>query len=280
MTLPKSAIRHITEQHAQNIHEAQKSEEIPAIAGCAQQIAEIDGCMLPVMQPREDEGDQRKQKVLCWKEARLALVHEEGCLTPTFAATFQESVDESGKSLLNAAVGAGMGQSTKVHGVGDGAPWIENQMTKQFAKQGSYLIDFYHNCEYLAAASSACSEDNKHWMETQKNHLKNNENLHVIENLKPYLEPSEVESNQAPVRACYRYLNNRLGQLDYKGAIEKGLPIGSGEIESAHRYVIQERLKIAGAWWTIGNVRSMLALRVIRANNAWDDYWENMPEAA
>jgi hypothetical protein len=28
------------------------------------------------------------------------------------------------------------------------------------------------------------------------------------------------------------------------------LPIGSGEIESAHRYVFQTRLKIAGGWWT------------------------------
>jgi len=49
------------------------------------------------------------------------------------------------------------------------------------------------------------------------------------------LEPDEIENNKAPVRACYRYLSNRKEQLDYKGAIEKGLPIGSGEIESAHR---------------------------------------------
>ena len=49
-----------------------------------------------------------------------------------------------------------------------------------------------------------------------------------------------------PVRACLRYLSNRPHQLDYKGALEKGLPIGSGEIESAHRYVIQQRLKLPG----------------------------------
>jgi hypothetical protein len=35
-----------------------------------------------------------------------------------------------------------------------------------------------------------------------------------------------------------------------------GLPIGSGEIESAHRYVIQNRLKIAGAWWKMENLSS------------------------
>ena len=31
--------------------------------------------------------------------------------------------------------------------------------------------------------------------------------------------------------------------------LKKELPIGLGEIESAHRYVIQRCLKIAGAWW-------------------------------
>ena len=48
---------------------------------------------------------------------------------------------------------------------------------------------------------------------------------------------------------CYRYIANREDSLDYKEALEKDLPIGSGEIESSHRYVIQKRLKIAGAWW-------------------------------
>jgi len=39
-----------------------------------------------------------------------------------------------------------------------------------------------------------------------------------------------------------------------------------------HRYVIQERLKLLGAWWKAAG--SMLALRVVRANNLWDDYWD------
>jgi hypothetical protein len=51
------------------------------------------------------------------------------------------------------------------------------------------------------------------------------------------------------------------------------LAIGSGEIESAHRYVIQERLKLSGAWWKATNADYMLALRVVRANKQWDDYW-------
>jgi len=53
-----------------------------------------------------------------------------------------------------------------------------------------------------------------------------------------------------------------------------------GEIESAHRYVIQERLKIAGAWWKEDNAQNMLGLRTIRANNDWDDYWDSLYKKA
>ena len=58
------------------------------------------------------------------------------------------------------------------------------------------------------------------------------------------------------------------------------LPIGSGEVESAHRYVIQDRLKRAGAWWKLKNAKHMLALRVSRANQEWDRYWQSRRQQA
>lgn len=82
------------------------------------------------------------------------------------------------------------------------------------------------------------------------------------------------------MRACHRYLSNRTNQLDYKGTIENGLPFGSGEIESAHRYIIQKRLKLPGAWWKAANVEPMLTLRVVKANDEWNDYWGNSSKAA
>jgi len=62
--------------------------------------------------------------------------------------------------------------------------------------------------------------------------------------------------------------------------LENGLPIGSGEIESAHRYIIQRRLKLVGAWWKADNVKSMLSLRVLRANGDWNNYWEFLSKVA
>ena len=41
---------------------------------------------------------------------------------------------------------------------------------------------------------------------------------------------------------------------------------GSGEVESAHRTIPQERLKLPGTWWHPDAVNLMLALRVVRVN--------------
>jgi hypothetical protein len=61
--------------------------------------------------------------------------------------------------------------------------------------------------------------------------------------------------------------------LKYREALAEGLPIGSGEIESAHRYVAQKRLKLPGAWWLVEHAEHMLALRINRLNGDWETYW-------
>ena len=126
--------------------------------GCRQQIGEIDGSMVPIVTIGTEAGDKRKHKTLQWQEARLVLVHAQGSVTPKFAATFGGSVEESGQALLSCAVAAGFGTNTQVHGVGDGAVWIAEQFAATFGPQASYLVDFYHVCDYLAeAAPNLCA---------------------------------------------------------------------------------------------------------------------------
>jgi hypothetical protein len=149
-------------------------------------------------------------------------------------------------------------------------------VSRAFGLQGEYLIDFYHLCEYLADAAEHCAPrvEREAWLEEQQGRAKESHITEVLEALTPHLEPACVSNENAPVRAAHRYIRNRLDQFDYRSAIEAGLPIGSGEVESAHRYIIQERLKIAGAWWKDDNAHQMLALRTLRANGDWDEYWQ------
>ena len=78
----------------------------------------------------------------------------------------------------------------------------------------------------------------------------------------------------------FAWLPYKLDYIDYGKALSKGLPIGSGEIESSHRHVVQKRLKIAGAWWKKENANALLDLRVNRLNGYWETYWEFQRAAA
>src|SRR5208337_1111570 len=193
-----------------------------------------------------------------------------------YAGSIEGGVEEAGRQLLSCAVRAGFGANSRVHAVGDGAPWIVGQIEQQFGDQGCYLIDFYHVCEYLGAASAAIAPDpaaRSAWMETQKEALKGGRLDAVLRALVGHCEPPQADDQHAPVRTCHRYLGARADQLNYRQALAAGLPIGSGEIESAHRYVAQQRLKRPGAWWRVEHAEYMLALRITRINGDWLDYW-------
>lgn len=286
--VPVSSAQSITQHHAQQVLQTQLNSlksDIPERDGVECLIVQMDGSMIPIVttQAAIIEGervDRRTTRQIGWQEARLGLSHDPQSPQLVFGATLG-TTHEAGAQLLASAIRAGLGQQTFVHGIGDGAPWIADQIDRCFGEPGRYLLDFYHLCEYLAAASSVCAPDaSETWLEHQKRRLKRNHSVAVLKALHPYLEPDSVPDKTAPVRSAYRYLNNRLHQLDYKATLAADLPIGSGEIESAHRYVIQQRLKRAGSWWCVENAGAMLALRVARANQDWQSYWSVFPQNA
>jgi hypothetical protein len=277
VTLSPSTIRHVTEGHARALVADETAEPAwPTRTGAAIVIAEIDGGMVPLVEVDPHSPDRRRGKRLLWKEAKLSLAHAHGSTTRVYGATLGGGVEVAGRQLLACAIAAGLGTNSQVHALGDGAVWIADQVAARFGTQGRYTVDVFHVCDYLADAAKACAPDAPGtWLELQKKRLKSNESTLVLAALSEALEPAAVADADAPVRACHRYLSNRLDHLDYRGALAQGLPIGSGEIESAHRYVVQQRLKRPGAWWTPNNAEAMLALRIVRANGQWSAYWQD-----
>lgn len=240
---------------------------------------------------REIKGDKRKHRELGWKEARLCVARDPRSVSGHYRATMGD-VEQAGLQLVGCVAQAGGGKPTKLHCVADGAPWIAAQVQKRFAGQANFLVDFYHVSEYLAAASEMLGESKKaFWFKQQQRRLKANQTSEVMKELAKLqanekaklvnaAKRSSTTKEEQPASACRRYLENRLAYLDYKTTLKAGLPISSGETESGHRWVIQARLKIAGAWWKTDNAEQMLKLRTIRASGEWDSYWRNASQAA
>ena len=254
IALAQSAALTITEQHAHALTEAQMMPLARPTTAALTLVAQTDGSMIPVIQTgSEAQGDRRKTRTLKWREARLALVRREGEIEPVFAVTLGDPA-ATGHLLNQLALASGFNGQSHVHALGDGALWIAQQMAQQFGAQGAYLIDFYHLCDYLADAARVCAKAcPDQWMTLQKERLKTGQLPLVMQALQAFVEPDTTPSADAPVRQCYGYMARRPGQFKYQEAIAANLPIGSGEVESAHRYVIQKRLKLPGAWWKENN---------------------------
>lgn len=153
ISVAASAVRAITQAHGAALEwAAQVPAQMPA-EGVAVVVAEMDGSMIPTVQIAAGRGDKRRRREVSWQEARLSLAGVVGSVQRYYGATLG-SVEQAGQQWRACAVRAGAGRHTHVHCVGDGARWIINQARQQFGVQGSYLVDFYHVSEYLAAAAA------------------------------------------------------------------------------------------------------------------------------
>lgn len=275
ITVCYSAVRNITEKHAAVVNACEETESgIPGREGVEYIIAGTDGSMIPTVRIKAgaESPDGRKNRECRWQGARLIMTHPEGPVSPVSGCTSGDT-DAAGDIMLSCAIRSGTGQKTGVRCVGDGAPRIAEQTGRVSGEQGSFLTDFYHLRGYLSDASAVCSASGRDvFFNEQKCPVREGRMTEAVSRMRPYSGPAPVPDNKAPVRRCIRYIMNRPGQFYYKEAEEKGLPVGSGEIGSAHRYIIQERLKIPGAWRKESDAQNMLSLRVLRENGDRESY--------
>lgn len=247
-------------------------------------ISEVDGSMLPIVSFRPEEtsadapkpADRRKLRTCHWKEIRVSTVRVPGSVETWYGVAVGEPM-VVGCMMSEICRFKGMHESTHIHAVGDGAAWIAEQYERQFGTRCKFHLDLYHVCDYLAAAANSSgmqAAERKSWLGEQKQSLRASDSQAVIRALRSLPAEKSGTDEDSPVGAAIHYLEKRLHQLDYREALRQDLPIGSGEVESAHRHILQKRLKIPGAWSRLERAEEMAQLRAMRANQRWNDFWE------
>lgn len=224
--------------------------------------AQADGAMLLT-----DEG---------YKEAKLGRIFAASCLQ-------QSVVEERGghisESIFVAHLGKASDFCTKFETqlepykdldsdlvfISDGAVWLRQMMEKSYPK-ATLILDLYHALEHISEAGSGAFGTEKKasdWLDCQRKLLLNSE-----------LDAILVNIRQLPIRlklqdSVCSYLESNRGRMDYKAYRKRGLLIGSGAIESAHRTVMQRRLKRSGQRWSVKGAQHVLNLRVCQMSNRW-----------
>jgi hypothetical protein len=168
----------------------------------------------------------------------------------------------------------GIDQAPEVCAVQDGAVWLQG-FVDEHRHDAVRILDFAHAAQYISEIGEQVRARGGHlpanWLEGILHRLKHDGPRRVLKHLCWLLErfgPSVT------LQGNLSYLLKREAQMQYPTYQAAGWPIGSGMVESAHKRVLQARLKGAGMQWTVPNVNAMLALRVAIDNDRWDHEWQ------
>ena len=143
----------------------------------------------------------------------------------------------------------------------------------------TWVVDFYHACEYLAKLAQVLFDDvraSHAWLKRMRHWLKHEWNavfriLHSAAKHRSHrvLSASEEEAYQG----AYNYLKTHAVSMDYRTYRRQGFPIGSGVTEAACKTVFTQRFKESGMTWKLEGGRTILVLRLAELSGVWRDVY-------
>src|SRR5436190_1490686 len=165
------------------------------------------------------------------------------------------------EQLWAEAMRHGLGEATDVLAIGDGAVWIWNIVGDRFS-QARQRLDPWHALEHLWAVAHALHPEDEAgaaaWIKPLKEKLLAGDGVEVIDDLDQLISRLRGSRRQT-VEAERNYLENNRDRLNYKGAKEKGEPLGSGAMESTCKQY-ERRFHCAGQFWTTKGDEALMCL--------------------
>lgn len=277
------AERYTTER----LQEARKAFNTPLSKrpGVDEMLVELDGCeirtgtLVPVGTDEKTEvrGLDKRKRDEQWRDVRVAFARSLTETTRTYVAAVA-SYDDVTEQLFSAAVDRGLSERTQVVAVADGGIGLREALDAKFSDL-RFVLDrphfkshLYETADELGLAGAAREE----WVAAAVVECEVGNASVVAGVLGAYEGTGEHRAH-----CLGKYLDRFSDAVDYEQARKSGYPTGSGEVESAHRYIPQKRLKIPGACWLPATLNPMLALRTLRENDWWEGFWAaEAPHAA
>lgn len=241
---------------------------------------EVDGSMVPI---RAKIGEK---DVVEYKENKLALLFREEDIKYNKDRTKR---DITGKQYVT-SLGQGVEHfenlakkksylynAALIIYLTDGAEWID-QMRLRLHPDSIHILDWYHAEEHLWNCGKSIFGEKeeikiKEFVSPLKELLWNGKVLDVCASLLNLIK--EHPKKETEIRNLYSYYHTRQNKMRYDEFRKLGYFIGSGAVESANKYLVQQRLKQAGMKWLVKGAQSILKLREKVYEGSWASVWSN-----
>lgn len=227
-------------------------------------VVEVDGSMIPT------RGADP------WREVKVGLV-----------ARGEHFVDNKGRGLVTQArfvarLGDHVGfkqaltdaltlerawECPRLVVLGDGAPWVWT-LADEVCHGATQILDYPHAIEHATEAARVIFGTDEGlvtlWTRTVERLLWEGRVDDLVYEVEACIFSARGAARQALVNLARYYRTNatRMHYSDYRAA---GLPCGSGAVESAHRHVLQKRMKLAGQHWSPDRADRLAQLRAALA---------------
>jgi hypothetical protein len=234
---------------------------------------------------------KRRRKVRVeWREPKVLIIFEmdekarmKRNSRPWIDGTFA-GPDEAMELLAMHLHRLGAAKARVVAILADGAPWIWERLEwvqKRVglrAEQVVLVLDFCHAVHHigLALAGLGLQDDERQGVHKElRKMLRAGKVMQVVKVLQTHATDLPQDG---PVWVAIRYLekHGQAGHMAYRELRRRGLPMGSGAIESAIRRVVNLRLKGNGLFWYEENAEAMLVLRAAALTDRWEELLERV----
>jgi hypothetical protein len=243
----------------------------PPVGPPVQQVS-VDGAMVPLV-----DGS--------WREVRSLAIgtvvpgREPGTVRCAEPSYFSRMADAAAFTAMATGEVHRRGVETAgvVAGVADGADWCQAFFAAH-RPDAVRILDFPHAAQRLSDVAEAvwgAGEPARGWAAEQRRVLREGGAAAVLAAIRavPLPEATDAAAAGRVQAEAVGYLEPRLGQMRYAAFRARGLPIGSGVVESANKLVVEARLKGAGRRWAEAHVNPMVALRGAVCADRWDEAW-------
>jgi hypothetical protein len=234
---------------------------------------------------RGKQKTQRRRYQTDWREPKLLIIvelDERGRMVPGTKAVLDgtfEGPDEVMELLAMYLHLFGAVSAQRVSLGADGAPWVWErwdwviQRVGLKASQVTKTLDWCHAVHHISLSLEPVVEDKdvrRRLFKKLRKWLKQGDWWDVVLELAT-LAKALPSDHDVWTSLSYLERHGEAGHLDYARFRRRGVPLGSGAIESAIRRVINLRLKGNSISWYQENAEGMLFLRCLVLSNRWDE---------
>lgn len=260
-------------------------EPLAAELAAAPLLMGADGVMVPF----RPEGGQPKGKT-AWHEVKVGVLARLGRHTTRtgkvvarlhqrrLVAVFGD-IDALQQRLWLEALRQGIMHASQVVWLSDGARGLWRLFDERFTAYAIGVLDFYHAAQQLWKGAAAWLDGRttqaRRWFGWARHRLRHGMPDGVLADLAEALDIEGLpESARDTLTTVYAYLERHREHIDYAKYKELGLPLGSGMVESACKWLIQQRFKGVGMRWSEDGFNHLLHLRLAWVNGRFETLFD------